>query len=72
METDLIEFMTEQLGGKEAVAKAYATRPRPLHVQINFPPDLAARILKETALDLGAAGPDNSFGYGRIDLNFST
>ncbi len=51
METDLIEFMTEQLGGKEAVAEAYAKRQRPLHVQMTFPSDLAARIMEEMGED---------------------
>lgn len=37
----------------------------------SFTPSDLARVLKETALDLGEAGPDNSFGYGRISLDFS-
>ncbi len=30
--------------------------------------DEQAAILTETAVDLGARGPDNEFGYGRIDI----
>ncbi|MBC8224205.1 S8 family serine peptidase [Candidatus Bathyarchaeota archaeon] len=38
----------------------------------SYTPSDLARVLKETALDLGDAGPDNSFGYGRISLDFSS
>ncbi len=31
-------------------------------------PDEQASLLTETAVDLGEAGPDNAFGYGRIDI----
>jgi hypothetical protein len=51
METDLIEFMIEQLGGKEAVDKAYAKRPLPLYVPVTFPPDITARIIEEMGED---------------------
>lgn len=34
----------------------------------NITPERAKEILMETAVDLGATGPDNTFGSGRMDL----
>jgi hypothetical protein len=30
--------------------------------------DEQAALLQSTAVDLGAPGPDNAFGYGRLDV----
>lgn len=37
-------------------------------LSLGYPPEAAIQRLIETATDLGTAGRDSSFGYGRIDL----
>jgi len=66
--TDLFGFYTQQTGTSLAAPHVAGALALLLDAFPNLTPDQQEAALEGTAVDLGAPGPDNDFGYGRLDI----
>jgi hypothetical protein len=65
--TDLYGLYADETGTSIAAPQAAGALALLLQAVPNLPADRQAAALEAGARDLGAAGPDNTYGYGRLD-----
>jgi subtilisin family serine protease len=66
--TDRFGYYTTTGGTSFAAAHVSGALALLLEADPTLTPDEQAALLTETAVDLGPPGPDDTFGYGRIDV----
>ena len=66
--SDLFGLYTQQSGTSLAAPHVAGALALLLDAFPNLTSDQQEAALEETALDLGASGPDSDFGYGRLDV----
>ncbi len=66
--TDLQGFYTLASGTSLAAPHVSGALALLLSVEPNLGPDQLQTVLLNTAVDLGSPGPDNDYGYGKLDI----
>jgi len=66
--SDLFGLYTQQTGTSLAAPHAAGALALLLGAYPNLDPDAQEAALETGAVDLGSAGPDNTYGYGRLDI----
>ena len=66
--TDLFGFYTRKTGTSLAAPHVAGALALLLDASPDLPADIQEDALENGAVDLGASGPDNGYGYGRLDI----